>query len=75
MTDAELLGQKRIAPETAAKYFRTVTASLLNVRQSPTTSSAILRQLRKGAACTIVEEKDGWGKLSDGGWVCLDYVQ
>lgn len=63
--------------ESASKppYFHTVTASLLNVRQSPTTSSAILRQLRKGAACTIVEEKDGWGKLSDGGWVCLDYVQ
>lgn len=63
--------------EAASKppYFRTVTASLLNVRQSPTTSSAILRQLRKGSACTIIEEKDGWGKLSDGGWVCLDYVQ
>ena len=63
--------------EAASKppYFRTVTASLLNVRQSPTTSSAILRQLRKGVACTIVEEKDGWGRLSDGGWVCLDYVQ
>lgn len=63
--------------EAASKppYFRTVTASLLNVRQSPTTSSAILRQLRKGSACTIVEEKDGWGRLSDGGWVCLDYVQ
>lgn len=63
--------------EAASKppYFRTVTASLLNVRQSPTTSSAILRQLRKGAACTIVEEQNGWGKLSDGGWVCLDYVQ
>lgn len=63
--------------ESASKppYFRTVTASLLNVRQSPTTSSAILRQLRKGAACTIVEEQNGWGKLSDGGWVYLDYVQ
>lgn len=63
--------------EAASKppYFRTVTATLLNVRQSPTTSSAILRQLRKGTACTIIEEKDGWGKLSDGGWVCLDYVQ
>ena len=63
--------------EAASKppYFRTVTASQLNVRQSPTTSSAILRQLRKGAACTIVEEQNGWGKLSDGGWVCLDYVQ
>lgn len=63
--------------ESASKppYFRTVTASLLNVRKSPTTSSAILRQLRKGAACTIVEEKDGWGRLSDGGWVCLDYVK
>ena len=63
--------------ESASKppYFRTVTASLLNVRQSPTTASTILRQLRKGAACTIVEEKDGWGRLSDGGWICLDYVQ
>lgn len=63
--------------EAASKppYFRTVTATLLNVRQSPTTSSAILRQLRKGTACTVVEEQNGWGKLSDGGWVCLDYVQ
>ena len=63
--------------ESASKppYFHTVTASLLNVRQSPTTASTILRQLRKGAACTIVEEKDGWGRLSDGGWVCLNYVQ
>lgn len=56
-------------------YFRTVTANLLNVRKSPTTGSAILRRLQKGAACTIVEEQNGWGRLSDGGWVCLDYVQ
>lgn len=63
--------------EAASKppYFRTVTASLLNVRQSPTTVSTILQQLQKGAACTIVEEQNGWGKLSDGGWICLDYVQ
>lgn len=56
-------------------YFRTVTANLLNVRKSPTTGSAILRRLQKGAACTIVEEQNGWGRLSDGGWICLDYVQ
>lgn len=63
--------------ESAAQppYFRTVDASLLNVRQDATTGSRILRQLRKGAACTVVEEKNGWGRLSDGGWVCLDYVK
>ena len=55
-------------------YFRSVTASLLNVRQGPGTTYAILKQIQKGTACTIVEEKDGWGKLSEGGWVCLDYL-
>lgn len=63
--------------EAASKppYFRTVTATELNVRQGPGLTYSAFKRLKKGAACTIVQEKDGWGKLSDGGWVCLDYVK
>lgn len=56
-------------------YFCTVTATELNIRQGPGLNYNAFKRLKKGAACTIVEEKDGWGRLSEGGWVCLDYVK
>lgn len=59
----------------AVPYFCTVTADLLNVRNGPSTSNSILRRISTGTACTIVEEKDGWGRLSNGGWVSLQYVK
>lgn len=59
----------------AVPYFCTVTADLLNVRNGPGTSNSILRRISTGTACTIVEEKDGWGRLSNGGWVSLQYVK
>lgn len=59
----------------AVPYFCTVTADPLNVRNGPGTSNSILRQISTGTVCTIVEEKDGWGRLSNGGWVSLQYVK
>lgn len=55
-------------------YLRSVKATLLNVREAPGTNNPILKQLQKGTACTVLEEKDGWGRISEGGWVCLDYL-
>lgn len=55
-------------------YSGTVKADLLNVRSGPGTGNSILRQIANGTSCTITEEKDGWGKLSNGGWVSLQYI-
>ncbi len=55
-------------------YSGTVTASLLNVRTGPGTDNPILTQIFRGAVVKIVEEKDGWGRRDDGGWISLQYV-
>ena len=57
-------------------YIVTVTASLLNYRSGPGSNYSVKGQIKKGGAYTIVEEKDGWGKLKSGaGWVSLEYVK
>lgn len=48
----------------------------LNVRSGPSTSYKVITALPKGTKKTIVEEQDGWGKLSDiNGWVSLAYTK
>ena len=51
----------------------------LNVRSGAGTGYAVTKTLDNGASVTIVETaKDAsgntWGKLSSGGWVCMDYL-
>lgn len=58
-----------------SKYYGTVTASALNVRSSPTTSSKKIASLKKGEHISISETQSGadgklWGHMP-GGWVCL----
>lgn len=58
------------------EYVVKVTASALNVRSGPGTNYQILRTIRDKGAYTIVDEKDGWGKLkSEIGWISLAYTQ
>ena len=53
-----------------------VTATALNVRLGPSTNNKIVTIIKKGEVYTIVEEKDGWGKLKSGaGWIMMKYVQ
>lgn len=53
-----------------------ITASALNVRAGAGTSYKIVKVVRKGQIYTIVSEKSGWGKLSDGsGWISLSYTK
>ena len=56
-------------------YLVVVTTDILNVRQSPNTSAAIVTEVKRNEVYTIVDECDGWGKLKSGaGWISLDYV-
>ena len=56
----------------------TVNDSGVNYRSGPGTSYKIMGQKNKGDAVTISEEKSGsglqWGKMADGNWICLKYV-
>lgn len=48
----------------------------LNIRYKPSFESGVVTQLNPGATFTIVEEKNGWGKLHSGkGWVNLKFVE
>lgn len=53
-----------------------VTADALNIRKSPTVSSTKTGCIRDKGIYTIVEEKNGWGKLKSGaGWIRLKYTK
>ena len=57
-----------------ASYRVKITATNLNVRAGAGTSYKVNTTVRKGEVYTIVDEKDGWGKLKSGaGWISLKY--
>jgi len=57
-------------------YKATVIPQVLNVRSGAGLDFSINEKIKKDEVCTIVEEKDGWGKLeNDRGWVELKRVK
>lgn len=68
---------KAETPKSFQPYIVRVTAaSGLNVREGPGTDYRIKMSLGFGGAYTIVEERNGWGKLKSGiGWIYLLYTQ
>lgn len=66
---------KRVeSTNTTSKTYRAkVTANTLNVRKGVGTSFGIVGTVKKDQILTILEEKDGWGRISNG-WVSLKWV-
>lgn len=68
-------------PAFMSYYGRVSVKSSLNVRAMPGTSKEckIIRALANGTRVKIVDEKfvlpAMWGQLSNGGWVCLNYIR
>ena len=57
-------------------YIVQITASALNIRKGPGTNYAKVGCIRDKGKYTIVEEKNGWGKLKSGaGWISLKYTK
>ena len=57
-------------------YIVRITADVLNVRAGAGTGYQIKTQVKKNELYTIVDEKDGWGKLKSGaGWIHLGYTK
>ena len=66
---------KRISGNALPKNGTVKVNSTLNVRKGPGTDYDKLRSLRNGTAVRIVATYNGWGLLSDGGWVSLSYIR
>lgn len=59
----------------AVNYRVRITADSLNVRKEPNATAKVATTVKKGNVFTIVEEKNGWGKLKSGaGWINLAYT-
>lgn len=57
-------------------YIVEITADVLHVRKEPTTNSSIVTSVKKPYRYTIVEERNGWGRLkSNVGWIKLSYTK
>ena len=53
-----------------------INTAVLNVRKGASASTAITTQVRSGEVYTIVEERNGWGRLKSGaGWINLKYTK
>lgn len=57
-------------------YLVIVITNALNVRNGAGTQYKVNTTIKKGQVFTIIDEKDGWGKLKSGaGWINLSYTQ
>ena len=59
-----------------SSYRVKVTASALNYRKGPGTNYDVIGTITNKGIYTIVEERNGWGKLKSGaGWISLKYTE
>ena len=61
-------------PQPSKKNLGIVTASSLNIRQLPTTSSKSVGYLSNGTIVEILSTENGWGRI-DRGYISLKYVK
>lgn len=76
LSNGDKVGQIVVTQTTAETYRVKVTANTLNVRSGPSTNYAVVTQVKAGDVYTIIEEREGWGRLKSGaGWIALEYTQ
>lgn len=73
----EIVDNKKVADKSkSVEYKVKITVDTLNIRNGVGTSHSVTNQVGKGEVYTIVEEKNGWGKLKSGaGWINLSYTK
>ena len=66
---------KPVPEKTTTPYLVRVTIPDLNIRKGPSTSYDATGKYTGKGCFTIVEERNGWGRLKSGaGWISLDYA-
>ena len=75
ITSNEVSKTKTSTKKEDEPYKVKVTCESLNIRSGPGTKYTIVGHTAKGVSYTIVDTKDGWGKLKSGsGWISLKYT-
>lgn len=67
--------KEEVKPTVTNTYKVRVTASALNVRKGPSTSYSIIKTVKKNEVYNVLEEKNGWGRITDSGWISLSYTE
>ena len=68
--------QKSGTSSKSVSYLIRVTVDFLNIRSGAGTNFPVTGTVRKGGVYTIVEEKNGFGRLKSGaGWISLDCTE
>lgn len=68
--------QPTSAPVVNTSFRVKINTAVLNVRKGASASTTITTQVRSGEVYTIVEERNGWGRLKSGaGWINLSYTK
>jgi hypothetical protein len=62
-------------PEEPTKQMTVCVNTRLNVRWGAGTDNPIKYQLQNGETVQIYEEQDGWARIGDDAWVCMDYLK
>ena len=76
LSNGDKAGQMVVTQTVTETYKVKITASKLNVRSNPNVNSAIVTQVKAGEVYTIIEEREGWGRLKSGaGWIALEYTK
>jgi hypothetical protein len=71
-----VVGASAPAATAFSPYLVKVTADSLGIRKGAGTNTAIVGAITDKGTYTIVEEKNGWGKLKSGaGWISLSYTK
>lgn len=73
----DIAGTTLVKPKasTSSKSYKVkVTASVLNIRKSPSASAAKVGSYKKGTRVTIKAVKNGWGQTNKG-WIKLSYTK
>ena len=69
------VGQKIKIPSATSKTAKIeITASLLNVRAGAGTNYKVLSTIKRGSVYELLEEKNGWGRISKG-WISSKYYK
>lgn len=57
-------------------YVIAVTGDVVNVRAGAGTNYKVNTQVKQNQLYTIIDEKNGWGKMKNGsGWICLEFTR
>ena len=53
-----------------------ITGDVVNIRAGAGINYKVNTQVKRHQLYTIIDEKDGWGKLKNGsGWISLEFTQ